>query len=141
MEITEDYVSFEVAKLLKEKGFYQDFFNEITPVWKLNGNKEELAFYGDDNYPCEWEEWYSAPTLHMACKWLRKEHNLYVSPTYRCFCGSKKNDKPYYKWEDRVLILPSGNQVHPQIYGIHEYYETYEGAIEAACLYVLKNLI
>ena len=57
-KITEDYVSFEVAKLLKEKGF----------------DEECQQYYGDYKYPC--------PTLQMAMKWLRKTHNIvmYIIP-------------------------------------------------------------
>ena len=130
----EDYVSFEVAKLLKEKGF-----NESCDNYYDQSSDEPQQLTLDEMY-YSYDEFIKAPTHQMACKWLRKEHNLYVSPKYRCFCGSKKNDKPYYKWEDRVLKLPSNNQIHPQIYGIHEYYETYEEAVEAALKYSLKNL-
>lgn len=57
-KITEDYVSFEVANLLKEKGF----------------DEECQQYYGDYKYPC--------PTLQMAMKWLRKTHNIvmYITP-------------------------------------------------------------
>lgn len=50
--VNEDYVSFETAKLLKEKGF----------------DEECQQYYGDYRYPC--------PTLQMAIKWLREVHNI-----------------------------------------------------------------
>lgn len=134
MNIEEDYVSYEVAKLLKEKGFYQDFLNEITPVWKLNGNKEELVFYGDNNYPCEWEEWYFAPTLQMACKWLREVHNLCIEP-YRTAAG--------YLYT--ISTIPYGScKCNPTVGGDDEdsgQWTTYEGAVEAAIKYTLENMI
>lgn len=50
--ITEDYCSFEVAKLLKEKGFNNDYPK------------------GDcTQYAC---------TLQMAMKWLREVHNIFI---------------------------------------------------------------
>lgn len=52
--ITEDYVSFNTAKLLKEKGF----------------DEECQQYYGDYKYSC--------PTLQMAMKWLREVHNLFI---------------------------------------------------------------
>ena len=56
--VTEDYVSFDTAKLLKEKGFGQ-----LT-----------YACYGyravDDDI--------MRPTLQMAMKWLREAHKLYI---------------------------------------------------------------
>ena len=54
--IQEDYVSFETAKLLKEKGF----------------DEECQKYYGDYKYPC--------PTLQMAMKWLRKAHEIFIRP-------------------------------------------------------------
>ena len=59
--ITEDYVSFETAKLLKEKGF-----DELT-------TKSYPYFEGKD-YKYD----ISCPTLQMAMKWLRKAHNICV---------------------------------------------------------------
>ena len=52
--ITEDYVSFETAKLLKEKGF----------------DEKVISFYTPGDIP--------RPTLQMAMKWLRKTHNFHI---------------------------------------------------------------
>lgn len=70
--ITEDYVSFETAKLLKEKGFD----GEVQPVSSKNiyepykgrliGNIPEHAII--------------APTFQMAMKWLREVHNKIIVP-------------------------------------------------------------
>ena len=66
--ITEDYVSFETAKLLKENGF-----NE--PCHALYYDGDDKIFFGLDinsyhnstlNVDC-----YACPTLQMAMKWLR----------------------------------------------------------------------
>lgn len=62
--ITEDYVSFGVAKLLKEKGF-----NE--PCHKAY-NYEGCLCTGFTYGPY-------APTLQMAVKWLREKHNLAIA--------------------------------------------------------------
>ena len=55
MNIQEDYVSFETAKLLKEKGF----------------NEKVISFYPSGDI--------QRPTLQMAMKWLRKVHKLYIN--------------------------------------------------------------
>ena len=129
--ITEDYCSYDVAKLLKDKGFYQDFLNATIPVWKLNGSREELAFYGDDNYPCEWEEWYSAPTHQMAMKWLREVHNLCIAPYAAAYRYGFTIDKA-----DIGSNLGNEIKFYPE-----EEFETYENAVEAALKYCLENLI
>ena len=56
--ITEDYVGFETAKLLKENGF----------------DEECQTYYGDYKYPC--------PTLQMTMKWLREVHNIAINVCY-----------------------------------------------------------
>lgn len=128
--ITEDYVSFETAKLLKKKKFYQDFLSEITPVWKLNGNRTELAFYGCDNYPCETDEWYSAPTLQMAMKWLRETFKFHCQiecpiTTFNWVYGIRDLNKD--EWVTTFRNMGD--------------YETYEEACDAAIKYCLENLI
>ena len=67
--ITEDYVSFETAKLLKEKGFdepcvYVYRHDCSEDIW--DADKEDIA--------CQ------KPTLQMAMKWLRIEHNIHIEP-------------------------------------------------------------
>lgn len=67
----DDYVSIEVAKMLKEKGF-----NEICPACYRNEkfmgivSWNEADMFGGD--------FYSAPTLYDAQKWLREKHQLHV---------------------------------------------------------------
>ena len=122
--ITEDYVSYEVAKLLKEKGF-----NEFCDTgWDNNLYDKAIArnfSYGFDKK----ETWISRPTLQMACKWLREIHKIDIEifVTY-------KNKIPHYQWridclnnQDTIVETPCCN--------------TYEEAVEAALKYVLENLI
>lgn len=78
--ITEDYVSFETAKLLKQKGFdepcesaYTENGQYLLSCYKgISGrrikNSESLNF----SYSVV------APTLQMALKWLREVHKLFI---------------------------------------------------------------
>lgn len=63
----EDYVSIEVAKLLKEKGF-----NEPTSRVYHDGNIYDISYcrYGHDVFG---GDFYLIPTLYEAQKWLRKQ--------------------------------------------------------------------
>lgn len=73
--ITEDYVSFEVAKLLKEKGF------DDLCIFKYNseGMKVKAGNAIDEWSNTELEEdEYSAPTHQMAMKWLREAHKIVI---------------------------------------------------------------
>lgn len=65
--VTEDYVSFETSKLLKENGF----------------DEECQQYYGDYKYPC--------PTLQMTLKWLREVHHIFIDIKSR-FSRNADND-------------------------------------------------
>ena len=71
--ITEDYVSFETAKLLKERGF-----NELCRVWY--GGNGEIHENGEimSNSDCALSS-VMCPTIQMAMKWLREEHHLFIA--------------------------------------------------------------
>jgi hypothetical protein len=75
--ITEDYVSFEIAKLLKEKGFiglctaYYDCFTTDN----FHSGYEPTDFNSID---IKIRNIVAAPTLQMAMKWLREVHNLFI---------------------------------------------------------------
>lgn len=71
--IKEAYVSFEVAKLLKEKGFNIsiDSKNWIYCMYDENGNIHWGTY--DKN-------WYFRITHQMIMQWLREVHNIMISP-------------------------------------------------------------
>ena len=92
--ITEAYVSFEVAKLLKEKGF-----NE--PTWTRYEDDNEVIFgdkYDWNNSPMGQ---ISAPTHQMAVAWLREEKNIliYVYPVIDL--PVKNNYTFYWRWDGK----------------------------------------
>ena len=110
--MTEDYVSFETAKLLKEKGF----------DWECKTRK----FYPEPEYDVESPNGVYAPTLQMAMKWLREVHDAIVNVFY---------DKDEEKWCAEHYRMLIGD------YTLIGYYRTYEEACEAAIKYCLENLI
>ena len=76
-QITEDYVSFEVAKLLKEKGFDERCGTAYTtaegyPI-RVMGSTYSLVKNSDYD-----EFHYSMPSQSLALKWLREVHNWYI---------------------------------------------------------------
>ena len=126
--ITEDYVSFEIAKLLKEKGFDEpvQYFYKFDSKELYRGTVFTNTEIGD--------KFYNAPTLQMAIKWLREVHNLCLEP-YRTACG--------YLCD--IARVPSGTELYQQDYeGDDEasgQFTTYEKSCEAAIKYCLENLI
>lgn len=125
--IKEDYVSFETAKLLKEKGFDEDFDADIVKWYNVKGEDENLCSLVDFRI-------YKCPSLAMAMKWLREKYNIYISiqPDF----PSDKDYKICWCWSASILhencISTKGYQC---------YIETYEEATEAAIKYCLEHLI
>lgn len=122
--ITEDYVSFEVARLLKEKGF-----NEPIRCWYDNFqdfHEEGVRMSNTDCLPPT----IMCPTHQMAIKWLREKYNIYISiqPDF----PSDKDYKMCWCWSVSILyenyINMKANQCYMKIY-------------EEAIKYCLENLI
>ena len=123
--ITENYVSFETTKLLKEKGF-----DELTYACFSSDGKETYYGYravGDD---------ISRPTLQMAMKWLREVHRLHCNIGY---------DNVNWYWDIQTVRKPVTEETAPKmlpaIATIGLTYSTYEEACESAVKYCLENLI
>ena len=80
--ITEDYVSFETAKLLEEKGFDEStsvnyFVGDDKPRGCVLGEMIHHKKLSEDTHLI------AAPTLGMAMKWLREVHNIDIGITFR----------------------------------------------------------
>ena len=124
--IIEDYVSFETAKLLKEKGFD---WNCITYYVDSNHNNVQYSMLFENN--TTWEECCcSAPTHQMAMKWIREVHNINIDIV------SVWNQK---RFEYQVFVVTPENAKH--CYIDDKLYLGYEEAVEAGLKYCLENLI
>ena len=117
--LCEDYVSFEVAKLLKEKGFnekcrtfYNDKTLKITYIDSPISNEKPFNL-------C-----LLAPTLQMAMKWLREVHKQLINVWYD---GDTWSSEIYRTIEEDFCLVG--------------HFQSYEEAAEAAIKYCLTNLI
>ena len=136
--ITEDYCSYEVAKLLKEKGFPQKYDIYHSMVYNEEDYEDEyevqrmvletkLVKAGTlSSYPVGVPEPKCyCPTHQTAMKWLRQEKNIIINIWYD---GGDWNAE-YYNNEDENFHL------------ITCLCNSYEEAVEAALKYTLENLI
>ena len=112
--MTEELVTLETAKLLKEKGF-NEYCKDII---KEDNNRIMLSvFRTNQNLPilC-----YSRPAQSIAQKWLRKTKNLHIEISY--MYGNY--------WIYDILTIPSHDLI-----GLSDrpivHYNTYEEALEA----------
>lgn len=128
---TEDYVSYEVAKLLKEKGFH-----ETSNTIGTYNNKGEFYLYrhekGYDHNRLS--TWYSAPTLQMAMKWLREKHILVLPEPKSFTLDGEVATWVYNIWCD------DNCEVDADFFD-GEPFEKYEDACEAGIKYCLENFI
>lgn len=137
----EDFVNFEIAKKLKEKGFPQspDYFN-YSSYYEWDGLRKihslsNASVWFDPNISRD--NIYFAPTISQVLKWLREEKKIVIS-IFPHPCGWQadiyKDVHEYYDSE-------------AECYLIHYYKEKTEIShsynwLEIYCIqYVLDNLI
>lgn len=129
-------VSFELAKLLKEKKFKPTkLFGYISKFY--NPNTETLLAYGRTGR-IDLSKAYFAPTIAEVVMWLYEKHKVWVQGPFPLNNG---------KWEWVVFFLKeplegsNGFKNRMSIVEEVPYYHTPTEAYEAAIEHVLKNLI
>lgn len=125
--LSEDYCSYEVSKLLKEKGF-DEFCGSIyiiLPNGDYRWSKIDVPHKNSiDAKPIS----IMCPTHQMAMKWLRERHIIIVIvPTYF-------NNEQCAYWD--IDIWVDGDYKHP-----FEDYPTYEQAADAALKFCLTEIL
>lgn len=131
-----EFVTFEISKKLKEKGYPQGkkntlaMYNEVGEWFSLARYLDEYEYCFDDfdEHDCV------APTISQTLKWLREQKNLNVeiflyNGTYS-YCVknvTKICEDCYHQWLNDDTT--------------EEEYDSYEEAALAGIDYVLNNLI
>lgn len=121
----EDFVTFEIAKKLKEKGFPQVTFG--------NYNMQSACYIEDGRFyenGCitEVSRAYTTPTIAQVLKWLRENKRLEANGCY---------DNDEEGWMGYVCEMDV-----PDLYAFHalkERHKLYEQAAVAAIEYILDN--
>lgn len=127
--IQEQYISFEVAKLLKSR---DDFHVNSKSHYNAEGN---LYFTSMSHYNLTAGDGCIAPTQQLVMRWLREVHNIFISIniTYNI----EGNDRLTYLWIP--CVIKQDNIDYPTM---EEYMSnSYEQACEAAIKYCITNLI
>ena len=133
--ITEDYVSFETAKLLKEKGFDAECNYEYGVPVVEQGYVLQMFFKPIKNSELI-DEAYAAPTLQMAMKWLREVHHKHCHVSLDYVLGW------YIQIVDTQETVYVYDYEEMKIYPDQDYgFNSYEEACESAIKYCLENLI
>lgn len=132
-----DFVSFEIAKKLKEKGFkekciayYWEKINEHTPSFVVEDNMPDdglniLDLLSNHNQ-VEYSPFIDAPTISQVLKWMRKKNvHLYT-------------DIDKEGWFFEIRCLKTRVMINTDFFKRHS---TYELAALAGIEYCLDNLI
>ena len=133
----ETFVSFELAKKLKEKGFPQvkigtlAMYNEEGEWYSLARNLDEFEYLFEDfdYHDCV------CPTISQVLKWLREEKKIHISPVLWGL-GWYVDIQSFTKETDEDCV---SYDVDNKFQSID--YETYEEAVIAGVNYCLENLI
>ena len=157
--ITEDYVSLEIAKLLKEKGFkhwcYKSYgtavYHKGEPIspheeyeLKDEGKGDEIEYveggylydFGCDNSKKDAKVW-AAPSIYVTMKWLREAHKIGIFPSiYSIYYGEKDGIMEHH-FGTAIINLNNYELMTDDMMPM----PTYEEACEVAIKYCLENLI
>ena len=142
----EDFVPFEIAKKLKEKGFRIPtkniiaMYNELGVLHPLTTSADYVECASGTKYRCyynydDFDEYdYPAPTISQVLKWLREEKEIHIS-----------TDITGAGWINNIVIkvkyIEDGPYWYSKKYRETEFYNSYEEAVIEAIEYVLDNLI
>ena len=128
--ITEDYVSFETAKLLKEKGFDEGCHFVVSTISK--GMLPVSWPTTNSDIEDEKASLIALPTQQMAMRWLREVYKILILVEYDCPVFSSD----IYKMDD-IDEYGSAKHISPTFANC----KNYEEACESAIKYSLENLI
>ena len=112
----EQLISFETAKLAKEKGFNI----ECSRSWIVSGSG--LIHLNNDHIYYAKSKNYKAPTQSLLQKWLREKHDIHIETEY--------------KWEYNHYVFHIG-RVGKIVRGLKGF-KTYEEALEKGLQEALK---
>ena len=127
--MTEDFVTFEIAKKLKKKGFRCNYpfamYSEGGLFYACYTSAGYANYYDYNDFD---ESDYIAPTISQALKWLRKEKRIFVDVRFNRF---------YQVYRYYAFTMSAYKE---DMYGESQV-NTYEQAALAGIEYALDNLI
>lgn len=147
----EEFVTFDVAVKLKDKGFREECSNYYAhyPGWhQLRINKVETYFAREvksdeflDMHNRFENGYIDAPTISQALTWLRNKHRIHIEPCILADCDSI-NSKKYTYWSFSIVSIDSGDMIYFEYEHIDDKrFDSYEQAVNAGIEYALDNIV
>jgi hypothetical protein len=123
----EDFVTFEIAKKLKEKGF---------PIKTKTEGKFGLT---------EVKEVEILPTISQVLKWLREEKDIHIEPCILADADIDADGKvinEFTYWSFSIMSIANGDMIYFEYEHIDDMrFDSYEEATIDGIEYVIDNLI
>lgn len=123
--IKERYVSFEVAKLLKDKGFDE----ECTKTYNISNGQMYIGGETCNSDFTDIDEMITSPTQQMACDWLIQNYKIYINISFVSGKGYVGTIYDISDFDNAFSIVET------------KYYSCIETVYNEALKYVLTNLI
>ena len=127
----EELISFETAKLAKEKGYTQEWL-------------DHYEYYKEDGSLHNWKYDYPAPTQSLLQKWLREVHEIHIHievwrnmdhcDEYKGFITKPAYIKPLYDKTNKGLDIMEIKRVSFK----YEYKEALEAVLQEALKLIKK---
>lgn len=131
--MTEQYITFETAKIAKEKHYIDGSrmpepfsklgYTNCSPSYNEKGELWQRKFYNPEN------SHYLAPTQSLLQKWLREKHGISVLVFLDCTLS--------YRWEIRSLH-PEASYIGNTQYSLNVWCGHYEACLEDGLIAALK---
>ena len=126
MNLIDDYVSLEQAKLLKENGFPQEFTDGCKVFCTVGELKGKIVNYNECSKEKD-KKFIVAPSLYIVQKWLRNEHNIHLVI----------HKDRIYEWS------VYGHEIAPiefTVFALLTEFDSYEEALSAGITKALESL-
>jgi len=128
------YVTFEQAKMLKEKGFNLEVFSYFKSKESVYNDfpyyEQEIDDWNSIKYNApHWPDTYSRPEQWQVVEWLRVNHGIWIDVTW-----GTDNEKEVWYFGVSKINVKSPIMTKP-------YFDTPQEAYTHAFDYVLKELI
>lgn len=144
-----DFVSFSLAKKLKEKGYPQRPDNmscmpyyEYDEVSNYASLCNEIVWYRVDETR---DNIFAAPAIHKVLKWLREEKNMYIEPCILVDCDTDADNNvinTYTYWSFSITSIESGDRIYYEYEHIDDKrFDSYEQSAIAGIEFCLNYLI
>ena len=138
--MNEDFVPFELAVKLKEKGFNYPCISHYDINKKLRVVIRELIFWHSDVL-----SYIDAPSISQVLKWLREEKKIHITVLVITDCSKDADNnicEEWSFWSFYVTNLNDGSTVYDDFEKIDCIeYQSYKEATLAGIEYVLDNLL